>query len=219
MQLNRVQEWLENQYDLSLAPRVEDFLLEDRTTALALAAVSGLGSTPEALLVCEQEGEMELSVYLDAQVMGQLRNDNPLDEVNTGNFAPLMLAVEGVSHFVCLVWHALSGRPVSQLAMELQAAVDKFLFARALIAKQHGPRAALPVHAWLFRDARLRPRLSADARWRYQMAGRLAAAYCHQLQRSEGCWRSASDAALSQELCRFYRLPAAQKVRHAGQSK
>ena len=95
-----------------------------------------------------------------------------------------MLAVEGVSHSLCLVWHAIAERPLSQLALELQAEVDKFIVGRAQITRQHGLRAAAPLHHWLFARSRLRPLLSGESRRRYAVAGRLAADYCQRLHRA-----------------------------------
>jgi hypothetical protein len=211
MPLNRLQEWLERLYDVEVASRVEDFLIEDRQTALALVAAKNFDETPEALLVHESDDEMAVSLYLDASVMDRLRRKDPLHDLDAANLAPLMLAVEGVSHFLCLVWHAVAERPVSQLALELQAEVDKFVIGRALITCQHGLRAAAPLHSWLFERSRLRPTLPAESRQRYITAGRLAADYCRRLN------RAAALAPLppTGELRRFFRLSPPQKLRRA----
>ena len=74
MPLNRLQDWLEQLYDVEVASRVEDFLIEDRQIALTLAAAEKLGETPEALLVQESDNELAVSLYLDAAVMDRLRH-------------------------------------------------------------------------------------------------------------------------------------------------
>lgn len=211
MPLNRLQDLLEQLYDVEVTSRVEDFLIEDRQIALTLAAAEKLGETPEALLVQESGNELAVSLYLDAAVMDRLRHKDPLNAIDSANFAPLMLAVEGVSHFLCLVWHAIAERPVSQLALELQAEVDKFIVGRALITRQHGLRAAAPLHHWLFARSRLRPLLSEESRRRYVVAGRLAADYCQRLH------RAAALAPLppAAELRRFFRLSPPEKLRRA----
>lgn len=210
MRLNRIQDWLERLYDVEVSSRVEDFLIEDRETALALAT-EALGETTEALLVRESGDEMAISLYLDAAVMDRLRVKDPLQALDSANFVPLMLAVEGVSHFLSLVWHAVAQRPVSQLALELQAEVDKFVLGRALITSQHGHHAAAPLHHWLFARSRLRAELSFASRQRYATAGRLAAGYCRRLHRAAALGPVPPAA----ELRRFFRMSPPEKLRRA----
>ncbi len=70
--------------------------------------------------------ELHLSIFLDPTlVLKPLENATTL---SIANLQPFAIASEEVSHFNYLVYHQIySQRPVSQLELELQAEIDKFI--------------------------------------------------------------------------------------------
>jgi hypothetical protein len=102
----RVQEALERLYRLDRVANVGDFVR---------SAASG---EREALLLREgADGDLEVSVRLPA--LPERGEDATLDT--------LCQIIEGVSHFVYVVERARSGRAATQLELELQAEVDKWV--------------------------------------------------------------------------------------------
>jgi hypothetical protein len=98
---SRVQRGLENLYRLDRAADVDDFV-----------APAGDGER-EGLLVRETEGCLELRLSLP-----KLAGDT-LD--------PICQIIEGVSHFVYIADRASRDRATTQLELELQAEVDKYV--------------------------------------------------------------------------------------------
>jgi hypothetical protein len=102
----RVQEALERLYRLDRVANVEDFVR---------SAASG---EREALFLREgPDGDLEVSVRLPP--LPELGEDPTLDT--------LCQIIEGVSHFVYVVERARLGRGATQLELELQAEVDKWV--------------------------------------------------------------------------------------------
>jgi hypothetical protein len=102
----RVQEALERLYGLDRTANVEDFVC------------SAAAGEREALLLREgEDGDLEVSVRLPR--LSEARGDIGLDT--------LCQIIEGVSHFVYVVERARVGRGTTQLELELQAEVDKWV--------------------------------------------------------------------------------------------
>ena len=212
MQLNQLQCEIEGRYDLSTPHRVEDFLFHDPHLAGALSNDPSLGGAPEALLILEGEHGLDVSLFVDGAIIEQLRHDDPAGCLHNGNLAAFWVVLEGVSHFLYLVWRATLGRPITRLEMELQAEVDKFVIAACWLERQHGRVSLVALRRLLFEHVGYRQTLDDDSRQRYWQANRLAARYCEVLARSmQG---AAGAAGLSAELRRFYRMGQRQKVRH-----
>lgn len=195
-------------YDVEVED-VTPFVLTDAGTAEALGAAR---HTPESLLISEHQGDVRLTLYLDARMLQRLMKRDPrrcLDGDNLDDFCALL---EGVSHFVYLAHNARHDRPVTQLEMELQAEIDKFVTSLYLLRRQSGTTAGRGLLGSLFGSVRLRPRLDLIQRRRYQLAHELASRYCEALQ---GTYLlSGRPGGLVNELRRFYRLLQPQKIRH-----
>lgn len=164
----------------------------------------------EQLLLQQHEDGLDLALYLDADILQRLRSDDPRQRLHDGNLPSLAAALEGVSHFVCLAWHAQHEREISALELELQAEIDKFLGCAGLVGEHEGGR----LLNRLFDQAAFDPDLDAEERSRYATAHRLAARYCLDLlRRHDG--RLSGDRA-QRELCRFYRLSRRDKFAMIG---
>jgi hypothetical protein len=209
MPLAAMQSCLTELYGLDLDYCVDDFLITDRTLARALGGVRR--ECDEELLIVEDEGSAEVSLYLERALVDRLERDDPVAALSHRNLADFLVAFEGVSHFTYFAFKASRDECVSLLELELQAEVDKFVAAAMLLGRQYD-RLPAGLHDWLFAVPRLRSDLSDEEVERYDRANRYAARYCRRL------WPSlradASGEVLRREIRRFYRLPRAQKIGH-----
>ena len=105
---NRIQRGLERLYRLDRAADVDAFVTH-----------AGEGER-EALLVRESEDGLELLLRLP-------RLAERTVDVEGAGLDPLCQIIEGVSHFVYLADRASQGREATQLELELQAEVDKYV--------------------------------------------------------------------------------------------
>jgi hypothetical protein len=191
------------------APRVGRFLVS-RDQARAWA---GEPRSPEALLVHERAGEVRVGLFLDEEVRRALRRAGPDRRprlVARALLAKLVLAAEGVSHFVYLATCAAAERPVSLLELEVQAEVDKFALLVLYLWRRGHRRLSPGLRRRLFEPVGYRPHLCAEERERYQVANRLARGYARWL---EGRYVARGDAeGLLRELRRTFRRGAGEKL-------
>lgn len=216
MELNALQAELERRYDVSTPHRVEDFVLHDPQLAAVLTQDVHVSPAAEQLLVAQDQDALDVSLFLDGSVLQRLRADSPETSLHPGNLQDFLFVLEGVSHFLYLVWNAGHGRPITQLELELVAEVDKYI-GTAFRLTQQGVRLDLR-RLWqrLFEDVRYRDDLDAPTRERYVQANRLAARYCRCL--GELLESDHTAPALLRELRRFYRMPQPEKIRHIQRS-
>jgi hypothetical protein len=155
----------------------------------------------ERLWVRQTGAELEVALELPPRALSLPAA--ALDARVPGELDALCQVVEGVSHFVLLADRALVELPTTELEMELQAELDKYLLLALAPARPlaRGERRAL--HARLFRHVRFRhgPATARGARYRY--AHRLAWRLTRQLERRY--LRHGRHADLRVELRRLYR--------------
>ncbi|MES1183339.1 MAG: hypothetical protein ABUL60_05960 [Myxococcales bacterium] len=178
--LRRLQRRLERFYHLEETPDVRGFVRH---------AVDD--SAREALLLRESEGELEMALV----VPGTAANEN--DDW-------LQLA-EGVSHFVYVANRARQELPSTQLELELQAEVDKFV----LLVLEHLPfdrGEAFEVHSRLYERVRFLHAAGTELGDRYRTANDLAARFVRRLM-------SGGPSSTHATLRRFYRAGQAEKIR------
>jgi len=209
--IDRLQGIIERTYDLDNCHRATDFLVTCPEFARGFGFdASGAGGT-ERVLVAQEGGRMDLAVYLDRDLVARLGQENPIETLHDGILEDFWTAVEGVSHFVYLIWNAARRRPVTRLELELQAEVDKFITTALLVAAQQGGRVPVELHAWLFDLWRLDESLQGEDADRYNCANRYAGRYCRRLARNH--LRSGGES-LFPEIRRFYRFNQSRKMRH-----
>lgn len=204
---------IRRRYDLEVAHPVREFLLHDPDVLHALAdgaaaqgARAGGAEAPEELvLVRGADGVFELTLYLSETVCRRAGRALERGELGGGGLDAVCTLVEGVSHAVCLLWHAQHGRALRPLDLELQADIDKYLVLARDLAMGEGLREAL------FEDVAYRAPAGSALEARYRTANGSAARYCRFLEhryRGQGSGR-----ALAAELARFYRLSGNAKLR------
>ena len=202
--LPALQRGLERLYRIETNVCVTDFLIGDDARRDL-----GLERLPrEQLLMAEADGELELGLFVDETAVANLRENDPRHQLHDDNFQDFLLAVEGVSHFVYVMWRALADRPVSALELELQAEVDKFV--TCLLASESAPLRAAPLRSRLYERFEYCDDLSADERDRYRAANENAHRYSASLERRYLRPNRIGDMLV--ELRRFYRMSLSGKL-------
>ena len=81
-------------------------------------------------MISEEDGEAEVCLYLERELLDRLAENDPTARLDQHNLADFWTAFEGVSHFTYYAFKATQDRPVTLVEMELQAEVDKFVAIR-----------------------------------------------------------------------------------------
>lgn len=209
--LRPLQRLLETIYDAPCGHDVRDYLLTQRRE---LPPARRHDAADEELVLIEDDEEAFLGLYVDAAVLSRLKSHNPLRELDAGNLADFWTALEGVSHFSYLMWNARHHRGVSQLELELQAEVDKYVVSWWLLHRQHPRHHPRELHYLLFRRARVNPALELPRQALYAAASRYAARFCSRLEMALTSGRPTLRATAIAALRRFYRLGSTRKLQH-----
>jgi hypothetical protein len=213
--LQALQKLLGGIYDVPLTHDVAEFLVTDRSR---LPPALGANDADEQVLVAEDGGTLWVSLYLEPGVLRRLASADPLEALHAGNIADYWTALEGVSHFVYLIWNASHDRPVTLLELELQAEIDKYVGSLWLLRAQNPGRFPAELHPLLFEHARVDATLTGDRIALYRRANSYAARYCRRLAHTLRTAGAADRAAAIAELRRFYRLSRERKLRHIEQA-
>lgn len=202
--LDRLQRGLERVYRIDTRLRIQDFVIGDQARQQL-----GLARAPrEQLLLSQDQDTLEVAVFVDDAVLHNLDRHDPGEQLHEGNFGDFLLALEGVSHFVYLMWCARSHRSVSALELELQAEVDKYLTCLLML----GPESARSdlLRRRLFEQFELEDDLDAEERARYRAANANAHRYSASLE--QRYLRSRRVVDMLGELRRFYRMSLPAKL-------
>lgn len=178
--LRKTQRNLEHYYGLEQAPDV---------TLFAAEAAPG---ERESVLVRERHGDVEIAVIVPAQGAADRSGDARVQ------------VLEGVSHFVHLVERVRTNLPTTQLELELQAEVDKFV----LLALERGAwerRHLRRVQRRLYHGVRFLHAAGTEAGERYRLAHHLASRLSERLV-------SMSPSEVRAYLRRFYRAGQEGKI-------
>ncbi len=191
----RIQERLARTYGIEAAPAVDDFI----------QAVDG--PAREALLIRDAEGALEVTLHLPREALAGGRSPS-FDEV--------CQIVEGVSHFVYVAERARRELPATQLELELQAEVDKYvllahgdLHARRAAGRFEPDRAA-EIRARLFERVTFLHPEGTEIGDRYRIANGLAARFVGRLDAALA--RRGRFAEMLAALRRFYAAGQAGKI-------
>jgi hypothetical protein len=202
--LARVQRGLETLYRVDTGLAVDDFVIDESTRE----SFAPSRKPREQLLVCEAEGEMALALFIDPTVLANLAQNDPARRLGDHNLGDFLLAIEGVSHFIYASWCAQAERPVTQLELELQAEIDKYV--TCLLSTEAAPAQSEALRYRLFAEAEYEPDLDAEERERYQVANDNAHRYATWLEETFIARRRIPE--MLAELRRFYRHGLAAKL-------
>ncbi len=141
--------------------RLEDYYGLEPTPDVGAFAEAAPDGEREQLLVRESEDAVELALIVPNEAPRAGANDVWLQ------------LVEGVSHFVFVVERVRTGLPTTQLELELQAEVDKFVL---LGLASGGDRESVRrLHEHLYENGRFLDASGTEAGERYRLANDLAA--------------------------------------------
>jgi hypothetical protein len=205
----QVQRRLETLYALEAQAPVTDFLVAEEDAA----ALPGGGSRT---LVHHEGDDVSLAVVLEDGVRAHLAERDPRVQLDDTNLGPFCTLAEEVSHFVYLQFCARAERSVTQLELELQGEVDKYLTTAFLLSEQNDGAVSTRLRALLFQHYRLGPGLSPEQAERYRAASALAYRYCGWLEQ-RFLRRRAGVPELARESRRFYRLGQREKLERIAQ--
>jgi hypothetical protein len=163
--LQHIQARIERIYNLTCLPRVEAFLMAQNKDGTE-------GRDHQSKVwVMQEDQSLYLGLYFAPHLQQKLKQSNAQWSV-----AEYCEVVEEVSHFIYLSWSAAQEHTVTQIDLELQAEIDKFL----LLSLPHSPRPWLL--RMLFEQIHYRPDLNQQEQFRYQCANRLAYKFARRLQ-------------------------------------
>ena len=151
----------------------------------------------EALLVRETDDGIEMALRVP-QLVGEAELD------------PMCQIIEGVSHFVYLADRANTDREATQLEMELQAEVDKYVVLAASMAKLD-VRTSATLRTRLYDRVTFEHAADTELGARYRMANDLAGKFVRRLEHRFLATRRYH--AMREELRRFYRMGQEEKLR------
>ena len=194
--LARLQRGLETLYRVDTDVDVHDFVIDEA----ARDVIAPARKPREQLLVMEDTGEMSLALFIHPEVLASL--DGGIGRHNLGDF---LLAIEGVSHFIYAIQCARLERRVSQLELELQAEVDKYV-----TCLLHDVDTSEALRGRLFADCIYEDDLDGDERERYRVANDNAHRYAAFLEEEFVARGRIPD--MLGELRRFYRQGLAGKL-------
>lgn len=216
--LATLQRQLERIYEVEIPHRVDDFLVTDREV---LKTVQGRGQSDaldaeEKLLVVQEGDNVDVALFLDNEIIDRLSADDPNSRLHDGNLADYCTAIEGVSHFLYLLWNARHERGVSLMELEMQAEIDKYVSMAFLFGDQAGGRVPSSLHSWLFDNPVFDTSLDRASLERYRDANHYASIYCARLE--QRYLRNHGRAGLFKDLRRLYRLTHRAKISCAVES-
>ena len=197
-----VQRRLESLYALEPETPVSDFLVPPD----AAGRLPGGGSRT---LVAQDGDEVNVGVVLDDSLSDSLARRDPRERLDGSNLGSFTTLTEEVSHFLYVLSRARLDRPVTQLELELQGEVDKYLV--VLFCRGQADEGALSerLRQLLFTRYQLVAGLSAESRERYHEASRLANRYCGWL---ESRYLRGRRDGLARETRRFWGLGQREKL-------
>ena len=204
-----VQRVLETIYRLDGALDVADFRVDGDRLDVMLGP--DRPSSRESLLVQHDAECTWVALFIEDEV--RLRAKMFLEQVSAlqatavDGLDDFCVTTEGVSHFVYFTFcgHRLD-RPVSEVELEIQAEIDKYLVLRLVL-----PVSRSDLVSTLYDRIELLPDLDADRRARYREANRLGRRYARWI---EAQIRSGRTAEALADARRLYRMPLAAKLGH-----
>jgi hypothetical protein len=211
MRLNSFQSTLESIYRIEIGHSVEDFLITDSAVARELDTSANARDVKEKLLIRPCPEGIDIALYLDQSVVDHLRRENPLVGLHAGNLTDFWIALEGVSHFLYLMWNICLEKPVTLMEMEMQAEVDKYITSLWLMKRQEKQWLSRQIRESLFHRARFDESLDDQSLTRYKDANFYAGKYCMQLEHRY--LRKKRSRLMMDDVRSFYRLPQVEKIR------
>jgi len=190
---SRIQRGLETLYQLDRAADVDAFMTH---------ADDG---ERETLLVRESDDGLEMELRVP-------RLGERVVDVDGSGLDPLCQIIEGVSHFVYLADRATQNREATQLELELQAEVDKYVVLASSLPG-FDERTSRKLRERLYEDVDYVHEEDSERGERYRVANGAARRFVMRLEREYVA--RARFGALQTELRRFFHMGQGEKLRAA----
>ena len=133
--ITEVQTQLESAYGIKIGESVHDYII-DKKELFELLKDQKLETLPKELFLINPNPEndtLEVALFLDEDLQQNLSTHNPLETLSNDNITDFCTLIEGISHFVYYIHKASLKYSVTQLEMELQAEIDKFVLLSLII--------------------------------------------------------------------------------------
>lgn len=208
--LSELQQQLNDIYQVDRAHDVRDFLVTDRQLANILGRNSLLEDTDESLLLAHDGDSLEMSLFLDGDMLSRLEAATPMACLHPELLDDWWKVIEGISHFNCVAWKASQDRTLTLLELELQAEIDKYVSTMLLAMEQSNTELMTGLHARLFDGVSFHRDLDDEQLERYRSANEYASRYCHALRQQ----LIDNHTLAVSELRHFYRLQSPDKFSH-----
>jgi hypothetical protein len=207
-----LQRQLERIYEIEVPHSVEDFLISDPRLLNELHGYDSTGQSEieEQLLVVQDGDNVDIALYVDNEIVSRLERDDPRSQLHDGNLSDFCTAMEGVSHFLYLIWNAGHERGVSRLELEMQAEIDKYVSTAILFGEQGSGRIPSNLYRWLFDNPEFDASLDRPSLERYRDANYYASRYCARLEKRY--LKRNGQSGLLNDLRRLYRLTNHAKI-------
>lgn len=209
--LDDIQTQIETAYGIRIGEHASDYLIS-KPELQALMPTGQLIATPKELFLVNpnpQNDTLEVALFFDPNLQINLNTHNPLKRITNENISDFCSLIEGTSHFVYYLHKACLECEVTQLELELQAEIDKFVILSLLIDKNHHDTAQ--ILNILFEEYELHKDMSQEQVERYKIASNLAHRYCYALSQTVS---EKNDSDLLKEIRRFYPLTQEQKIKY-----
>jgi hypothetical protein len=201
--LNQLQQQLQSIYEIDIPHMVSDFVTTDQQMVSCLTH-GNRNHIREQLLLQQDAEDLDVSLYLHSGIVKGLVERTADYLFDPDNMEDMCLAIEGISHFLYLVWRAINQQRVTRLELELQAEVDKYILILSLLKEQNCSGMTGKLRTILFENIIFDSTLSVTELTRYKEANFYAAKYCWQQQ--ELFLENFGSSRMINELRRFYRL-------------
>lgn len=228
--LDGLEQTLAGLYQVETPPQLAPFVVgEEAVEQMArTGAIAPRQGAREEVFLLDDGQELSVAVFLDRRARHAARQAVQQQAVtlNAEVFADFCVALEGVSHFLLVTHRANAGQPVTQLELELQAEVDKYVMARLcpwqspsstegghIGSSSSGPEPNELLRT-LFQRFTLADHLRDEQAERYITATRLALRYCRRLEREFLSRRRRQE--LTADLRAFFRKSQAARLDHIG---
>ncbi len=210
--LASLQRQLERIYEIEIPHSVDDYLITDRAVMKSLQGneESGQSEVEEQLLIVQDGDSVDIALYVDDEIVSRLAQDDPGSRLHAGNLAYYCTAMEGVSHFLYLIWNAGYERGVSLMELEMQAEIDKYVSTAFLFGQQGSGRIPSNLHPWLFEKPVFDSSLDRASLERYRDANYYASKYCARLEKRY--LSRDGQAGMFNDLRKLYRLTHRAKI-------
>jgi len=209
--INKIQSQIESLYGIKIGAHATDYLITQEELK-ALLPYNQSAIIPKELFLVNpspQDDTLEVALFLDPTLQQNLNTHNPLSKLNKENISDFCTLIEGISHFVYYLHKASLEFEITELELELQAEVDKFLLlALCTENSQHHCQHLIEL---LFEDYDLHAHLTETQKERYHTANDLARKFCFEISKH---LKKEKMIDVLKEIRNFYPMTQEQKIRY-----